>query len=86
VSGAQRPGCVEDPPSDDGDQNDKQRSCYWRREASQSLVFQVNDCKSLTRGKGLAIASIGGSVSLPCVLTGLDFGAVAQSYEHALDL
>jgi hypothetical protein len=24
-----RPGCVEDPPSDDRDQNDKQRSCFW---------------------------------------------------------
>jgi hypothetical protein len=28
--GAWRPGCAEDPPSDDGDQNDKQRSCFWR--------------------------------------------------------
>jgi hypothetical protein len=29
VSGAEHPCCVEDPPSDDWDQNDKQRSCYW---------------------------------------------------------
>ena len=34
VPGAERPGCVEDPPSDDGDQNDKQRSCFWWAEAS----------------------------------------------------
>ena len=27
--GAWRPGCVEDPTSDDGDQNDKQRRCFW---------------------------------------------------------
>jgi hypothetical protein len=25
-----RAGCVEDRPSDDGDQNDKQRCCVWR--------------------------------------------------------
>ncbi|BCW44968.1 hypothetical protein StoSoilB5_21520 [Arthrobacter sp. StoSoilB5] len=29
VTGAERPGCAEDPPSDDGNQNDKQRSCFW---------------------------------------------------------
>lgn len=28
MSGARRPGCV-DLPGDDGDQNDRQRSCFW---------------------------------------------------------
>ena len=27
--GALRPGCAEVLPSDDGDQNDKQRRCFW---------------------------------------------------------
>ena len=29
MTGAERPCCAEDPPSDDGNQNDKQRSCFW---------------------------------------------------------
>ena len=36
--GASRPGFVKDRPSDDGDQNDKQRSCFWWGEASHILV------------------------------------------------
>lgn len=47
VSGALHPGCAEDPPSDDGDQNDKQRSCFW-------WFMEVGDWGSMTQRDSVA--------------------------------
>jgi hypothetical protein len=53
---------VEDLPSDDGVQNDKQRSCFGWGGAPHLLVFQLEGCETLTRDTGDTMANAGGSV------------------------